>query len=387
MRRRQFLAGMTGLLAASPRLLWADAETTRDDELAALLEPIRKEQEVPALAAAVVLGGKTIAAAAVGVRKHGEVTPVTHGDQFHLGSCTKAMTATLAGMLIDEGKLAWDSTLGSVFPDLATAMHPSVRDVTLDQCLAHRAGFTGLNRPRELQEASRAGTTERERRRKYLAMVLPAKPEYEPGSKFEYSNRGYVVIGAMLEQVSDSGWEELIAKRLFEPLGMTTAGFGPMGTPGKLDQPRQHRLDNGKPLPVEPLPFADNPPLIAPAGRVHCSIGDWAKYVQLHLAGEQDRVVPGAPRLVKPETIRRLHAPQFGGNYAGGWGVVDREWGGGKVLTHAGSNTMNYSVAWLAPRKNFAVLVATNMAGERATRACDQVPRQVVTKFLSGGDA
>ena len=82
--------------------------------LDAELEPVRAKHGLPALAAAVVKDGAIVTAGAVGVRVHGTDIKVTIDDRFHLGSDTKAMTATLAAMLVEEGKLRWDSTIGEV---------------------------------------------------------------------------------------------------------------------------------------------------------------------------------------------------------------------------------------------------------------------------------
>ena len=78
------------------------------------LEPLRIKYGLPALAGAVAVKGRIVAAGAVGTRVHDRKIPVTLDDRFHLGSDTKAMTATIAGMLVDEGKLRWDSTVGEI---------------------------------------------------------------------------------------------------------------------------------------------------------------------------------------------------------------------------------------------------------------------------------
>jgi hypothetical protein len=151
-----------------------------------------------------------------------------------------------------------------------------------------------------------------------------------------------------------------------------------MGTPGKVDQPWQHRVnDKGETRAIEPGPNSDNPDPLGPGGKVHCSMADWAKFAIEHLPTS-----PRSPRLLKPETLKELHTPPEGGNYAAGWIVVDRPWGGGRVLTHAGSNTMNYAVAWLAPLRDFAVLVATNQGNGGAERAVDEAAGALVRKFL-----
>lgn len=93
------------------------------------------------LAAAVLRGERIIAQGVAGVRKRGTAERITLDDRFHLGSCTKAMTATLVAMLVEEGKLNWTTTLGELFADTVKPMHPAWEKVTLRQVLAHRAGL------------------------------------------------------------------------------------------------------------------------------------------------------------------------------------------------------------------------------------------------------
>ncbi len=398
MQRRDFLRRGVCLAATRPRLpdrLPAPAPAAEQVDpvagLASLLEPIREAHNVPALAGAVVKDGRTAALGAVGVRKHGDKTPVTADDQFHLGSCTKSMTATLAGMFVEEGKLAWDSTLAETLPDLADKMHEDVRGVTVEQLLQHRSGLSSRSSPAGVSLGEFVGGkkftgTPREQRRAYAEMILAEKPADPPGAKYVYSNRNHALVGVMLETLADRPWEGLMRERLFRPLGMTTAGFGAMGTPGKIDQPWQHRLLFFLHVPVEPGPRADNPDAIAPAGTAHCSIGDWAKYIRCHVRGAKgDGALPGdgaGPRhLLAPETYRRLHTPAFDGDYAGGWIVTRRPWGG-RVLTHSGSNTLNYAVAWLSPGRGFAVLAMTNQGGGAAAQACDDVCSGLIREFL-----
>jgi len=147
-------------------------------------------------------------------------------------------------------------------------------------------------------------------------------PEAEPGTRFIYSNAGFSIAGAMAEKVTGTAWEELMKQRLFEPLGMTSAGFGPPGARGSIDQPRGHR-ENGSP--VEPGRDADNPVAIGPAGTVHCAIDDWAKYVALHLQGAR-----GKARIVKAETFKKLHTPMklTGADRSTRWGGPRRSAGG-----------------------------------------------------------
>lgn len=353
-----------------------ESESPRD--LSALIGPIVERNELPGMVAAVVEGQEVVGLAAAGVRRKGSPEKVTVGDRFHIGSCTKSMTATLCAMLVEEGKLSWDSTLAETFPNLAESMRPEYRAVTLAQLLTHRGGMPG-DVPRGLLfwHARRLVATSTEDRRLLLEGVVKQPPATQPGTAFLYSNTGYAIAGHMAEHVTGKSWEDLMRTRLFAPLGMSTVGFGAPGTPDVVDEPRGHGVSG---QPVEPGPLADNPPVIGPAGIVHCSIGDWAKYIALHLRGAQ-----GDARLLEPATFTKLHTPvgDEPPRYAMGWGVLQREWGEGDVLSHAGSNSMWFAVTWVAPRRDFAVLVASNQGGDRAEKACDEAAGTIIRSWLA----
>lgn len=350
------------------------------------LEAIRARHGLPALGGAIVRADGTSVVGVTGVRAEGSTAAVTTDDPWHLGSCTKAMTATLVAVQVEKGTLAWTTTLAKVFPELADGMDPAWRDVTVEQLLSHRAGA-----PAELHadglwawlwkdEGSR-----REQRLRVLEVVTKRSPVHAPGSEFLYSNAGYMLAGAILERVADRPWEALLEADLFEPLGVRAG----LGAPGSLDvaqapdAPRGHVLREGLLVPVPSMATerpterpdrslpTDNPPALGPAGTVHATLEGWGRFVALHLRGEQE----GGPGL-KAATFAALHAPR-GDGYALGWGTGQRGWAGrkgkpGPVLTHAGSNTMWYCVAWLAPERGLAVLVTTNAGHPPAPRACDQ---------------
>lgn len=345
-------------------------------DVSALLAPIREKHDMPGMVCAVVSGEALLATGATGVRKRGSPEEITTSDRMHLGSCTKSMTATLCALLIDEGKLAWNTRVVDAFPELAPKMHPDWKDATLEMLLTNHGGA-----PAELDAGGLWGKlwshpgTPREQRMALVEGVLSRAPEAKPGTKFIYSNAGFSIAGVMAERAMNMPYEELLKKRLFVPLGMDSAGFGAPGTMGRIDEPRGHR-ENKKP--VEVGPGSDNPIAITPAGRAHCSIVDWGKYVALHLRGEKD-ADDGQKHLLKGAVFTKLHTP-FGkdeARYAMGWVVADRAWGG-RVLTHSGSNTMWYCVTWIAPEKNFAVLVATNQGGEEAVKACDEAAAALI---------
>ena len=345
----------------------ACSAAARGADLTPVLKPILdKHKELPGLVAAIVDGERITAIGAVGVRKAGSPERMTARDVIHLGSDTKAMTATLIGKLIENKRLGFQTTMAEVFTDLRPTINPEMAKVTVRQLLDHTAGL-----PENVDWWRIDGTKKplREQRHAVVEEVLKTAPLHPPGTKYQYSNVGFVVLGAILEEKHGRKWEEIIENQLFQPLGMTTAGFGPPGTPGKIDEPWGHVLKDGKPSPSQ----FDNAPLMGPAGRVHCSISDWGKFVALYL--EPDRE---PHRILAPKIIEELTTPVEGRDYAGGWLITKRPWAGGKTLTHAGSNTMWYCVVWAAPKKHFAVLVATNIGGDDAEKACDEAAAAVI---------
>ena len=306
------------------------------------------------------------------MRKVGSEEPIKIGDQVHVGSCTKAMTATMIGTLVDEGALSWSSTIDEIFPDLAGSVHPDYRGVTLLQLLNHRAG---LPHDVPMWQLGR-DLSPTEQRRNLLERRLKEAPGSKPGTEFLYSNVGYAVAGLMAEQVTGRPWEELMRERLFEPMGMVTAGFGPPGSPGQVDEPWGHREEAGKTEPTQ----ADNPPSLGPAATVHVAIPDWAKFALLHLRGDL-----GEATLLEPATFRMLHTPPAGSEYAGGWYVYDSAWAGGRALMHNGSNTLWFATVWIAPARNFALLVAANQGGDGAAKACEEAVVSLIPLAVDQG--
>jgi D-alanyl-D-alanine carboxypeptidase len=96
---------------------------------------------------------------------------------------------------------------------------------------------------------------------------------------------------------------------VFGPLDMKSVGFGGTGTPGQVDQPWGHYKD-GQPVSGNG-PSVDNPPVLSPAGRVHCTIQDWARFIADQLRGAR-----GEPPLLQPASYQKLHTPPFEGEYA-----------------------------------------------------------------------
>ena len=113
----------------------------------ATLETIRAKHSLPALGAVVVRGDQTVALGAVGVRRTDRPDKVTVDDRWHLGSCTKSMTAVVIARLVEQGRLSLNTTLSQAFPEFSGLMKPPYRAVTLAMLLNHRAGLPAMTSP------------------------------------------------------------------------------------------------------------------------------------------------------------------------------------------------------------------------------------------------
>ena len=346
--------------------------------LDALLAPIRDTYGRPALAAAVTRSDGLLAAGAVGVRKAGSDIAVTLEDRFHLGSCTKAMTATMVGRLVERGYIRWQSTLANGLSMIEQSIHEDYRTATLAQLLQHRAGLPDDRKPdmRLLRIRALTGPLPAQRLA-IAAMVLEEPPQTPPGDAMQYANAGYTLAGAIAEQALDKTWEALMAEQLFEPLGITSGGFGPPGDTEIVDQPWGHRWAGNRLVPLPPGPLADNPESFGPAGTVHMTISDWARFAALHLRGAR-----GQAKLLRPASFEMLHGDPYDQDYGMGWVLAERPWAEGPTLMHDGSNGANMAVVWLAPNIDLAFLAVTNSGDAGAYPALDAVIGALVKRFV-----
>ena len=387
MRASGWVLGTIGIFAG---VLVAPAATAQDGprDLFSELEALRRGYDIPSLAAAAYRDGELRGAGAAGSYSMEPAIPVTTQSRYHMGSCTKAMTAVIVASLIEDGKLDWDTTLPEALPELVPFINEAYRGVTIRDLLAHRAGVAEsmdsmIATLPWTQLAEIADAEPRVQRTELAKTVLSAAPSAPPGEGFVYSNFGYIIAALAAETAAEESWEDLIRTRVFEPLGIASAGFGPPGTPttpvaDAVDEPLGHtKLDEWRPMMLyqgQALP--DNPVVFNPAGRVHASILDWGRFVD-----DFERGLDGEGTLLDAESYATLAEDPEADGYALGWGVSERPWADGQVLLHAGSNRMWYAVAWIAPEKDLSIVVATNAATPEAKQACDDAVMLMVNSF------
>ncbi|MCJ1426936.1 hypothetical protein MMC29_004839 [Sticta canariensis] len=353
------------------------------------LENLVATYQLPGLAVGVSRNGN-FTDEVTGVRKVGDPAPILSTDQFHLGSNTKAMTATLLALLVEEGILNWTTTLKVALPALARNMSPAHEETTLEMLTAHRSGIVDdpITYTTLLPDLYSPSTSPEQARWLLVNRFLSEPPANQTGV-FNYGNINYVIVGSILERVTSTAWETLMQTRIFSPLKMN-CGFGitPESSNVSVENPWPHVPSAQGPVPftVE-MGHQDLPPALGPAGTVHCPPADYAHFLQLHLDGENG----SAKSLnLSTQSFKHLHTPYPGpGPYQyayGGWvcgNLLDTD--DGLVLSHDGSNFFNWAYVMLVPRTNTAYMALTNVGGDSAGKATGVAIRDIKDgKLLKG---
>lgn len=316
-------------------LPWAGAAafvTAADaQDVTALAEALATHPAIPA-AAVGWIDGEDQAFAVAGMRQNGGDDPVLPGDAWHLGSITKSMTALLAARIVANGQIGWDSPLGGT------------DGPTLAELLSHQSGLPA--NPPWMRMAFLSRDADADHRETGRVLIEAALARRQAGQGFLYSNLGCIAAGQMLADAAVLDLENLLAAELFDPAGLTSAGFG---------APADIHGHTARGRPVPPGPRADNPPVFGPAGTVHMAPDDILAYLRLHL--EQD------PAFLPPELWTDLYTPPDGSDYALGW--VLREDGS---IWHNGSNTFWYAEVFVDHATGRAGFVATNSGDLRAVQ-------------------
>ncbi|MFI5120015.1 MAG: serine hydrolase domain-containing protein [Thermoanaerobaculia bacterium] len=355
------LAALVACSSTAPKLA-----VRADPQLAARLERARAAHGVPGMGAAVLRGGR-LAIAVTGRRRIDRDAPVVDTDAFHLGSDTKAMTASVVARLVERGLLRWNETLGEALPQIAARMDPGFRAVTLDMLMRHVAGLpTGDAFTPEFTAGFDDEHWPIAKQRAWMAERFLSRPPIgTPGTRFAYSNYGYLILGHVLEHATGKTWEELMRREVFEPLAMTGCAFGPTATSARPDGNWAHDVKDGAYVPTE----EDNPPLIGPAGTVACPLVDWARFAAAHAgSGPDGWLTPGS--LAHLHESRAFEGLPTDKDIALGWVVTRTD---PPHLTHAGSNGYNRAEIVVIPRLRAAVLVTCNAGDEKAKAAAKEV--------------
>jgi D-alanyl-D-alanine carboxypeptidase len=323
-------------------------------------EMLRQQIGTPAVAVAVMSSQATLESGVSGLRIVNGTAQVTPADLWHLGSNTKAMTAALAGVLVQRGQIKWDTTLADVLPNQPGVL-PVYEAITLEELLSHRAGVIPLTEFNSLPEFT---GDFHQRRLEFVSWALSQPPVAPPGTEMVYSNAGYVVVAAMLETVMNEPWEQALTNEVLTPLGL----HGKFNWPGAADpnQPWGHTWPNGQWVPNDPnSPYNEFPPVLNPAGNLSINVGDDAKWALMNLRGLEgtDSAILTATTIKKLHTAVGVPAGQPG--YALGWGIASVD--GHLVSYHLGSaGTFDAEIA-IDPTRDRALVILANGDNSGAT--------------------
>lgn len=318
-----------------------------------------KSWNVPGLAIAVVKDGTVVLAKGYGLRDIQSNLPVTADTIFAIGSSTKAFATMAMGMLVEEGKLAWDEPVTTYLPTFALMDEFAGERMTPRDLVTHRSGLPRHDLVWYNAKLSRAELVER----------LPyLQPNEDFREKFQYQNLMFLTAGYLTGEVAGMSWEDVLRSRILEPLGMKSTNFAVTESQKTRDFATPYTLKEKAPIDV-PFRIID---AVGPAGSINSSVNDMAKWLQLHVGGG---VVDGK-RVVSARQIQEVHRPQmviqtFPGlfddpeiqqpSYGLGWFVESYR---GKKRVHHGGNIDGFSaMVSLLPDDGIGVVVLSNLNG------------------------
>ncbi len=309
--------------------------------------------KVPGLAMAVVHNGEVVLARGFGTRQILRDMPVESETVFPIASCTKTLTASCIALFVDEGRIQWDDPVRKLLPDFKVADPYVTEHVTIRDLLCHR---TGLVRGDLVGMSGVFTKGEMLNQLQFLPQAAPFR------SKVTYNNLMFSVLGEIVERKSGKSWDEFVATRLFEPLGMKSTTTDCASIPRERLALRHRLYDDS----VETL-RTPNSDKMAPAGAVHSTVNDMARWLALQLREGDLNESP----LISKNALREMHSLQqsipvrwrpdsdeYDARFVGtGLGWYVRDYRGRKVVQHGGA--WGAEMAFV-PEEKLGVVVLSN---------------------------
>jgi CubicO group peptidase (beta-lactamase class C family) len=327
--------------------------------LDAYVERGMRDWEVPGLAIAVVKDDSVIFARGYGVREAGRADAVDEHTLFAIASTTKAMTAAVLGMLVDDGALRWDDPVHQHLTGFVVDDPYLSRELTVRDLLTHRSG---LARNDMLWIAAPFDRAEILRRARHLPRGTGFRERYG------YNNIMYIAAGELAGAVARGSWDDLVEQRLFQPLGMSRSTTRAAVVATRHNVSASHVRVDGR---VQAIPRRDYDNL-GGAGSAFSTAHEMAQWMRLHLGGGAYR----GERLLAEATVKEMHTPQmvmrmdsvaerlFPTNhfraYGLGWYLRDHH--GRKMVHHSGSVNWTGTQVGMIPAEGLGVVVISNLS-------------------------
>ncbi|HWU75439.1 MAG TPA: serine hydrolase domain-containing protein [Rhodanobacter sp.] len=323
------------------------------------LKTLAARNDVAGLATAIVVDDKVVYEGTAGYADAATRQPVTPDTVFRLASLSKAFATALAGLLVDDGKLSWDTRLVDVLPyfklkDMDAAAHATVSDI-----LGQRIGL-----PRNTYDNMLEGDIPYEELVRKLDEV---DMTCGVGQCYGYQNIAFSMIGDVVLARTGDFFYHQVDKRLFYPLGMRTASYGRAALESSESWARPHHAGRHGWIPFEP---SETYYRVAPAAGVNASLRDMEKWLIAQMGGRQD-VLPDAlldvlhaPGVATPSELRATpwrRARLTDAHYALGWRVY--KYAGETLIYHAGAVAGYRTMIGFFPKYHFGVVTLWNSTG------------------------
>ena len=320
----------------------AVAEQNLAEQLNAIATNYYKANE-PGATVIVIKNGKTVLRSSYGMTNVLEKMPMQADDVMRLGSITKQFTAVGIMMLVDEGKISLSDKLSTFLPD-----YPEVgNQITIENLLTHTSGV-----PNYTSNPNFVKNMEKEMSVKEMIATFKNEPlDFEPGTKWSYSNSGYFLLGAIIEKVSGVPYAKFVEDRIFVPLKMNNSSYeGYERTKQRHAQGHSKNKDGfvfSRKLSMS-LPYA--------AGSLTSTVDDLATW--------DAAISSGA--LLKAESWKKVFTPYVlkqgvATSYGYGWGIGQLE--GSPMISHGGGINGFSTFALRLPEDKVYVAVLTNADG------------------------
>jgi len=313
---------------------------------------------IPGLAVAVVHRDSVVLARGYGVRRLGKPEPVDENTLFAIGSSSKAFTATLVAMLVDQGKVKWDDPATKYLPGFQLYDPYATRELTVRDLLTHRSGLTAADLlvfdPRYTRDS-------------ILYRARYVKPTYSFRAHYGYSNIMYLAAGQLAARLLGGTWDDAVRERIFTPLGMTASNTSVTLLDPLPDVATPHdEIDDT----IRAIPYF-NLDAIAPAGAINSNVRDMARWVRFQLA---DGTVRGKP-LVSAAAFQETHTPQTIVPLEGFWktsaqdahlltygmGWYLHDYHGHLIVQHGGNIDGMTALVALMPEEQTGLVVLSNL--------------------------
>jgi CubicO group peptidase (beta-lactamase class C family) len=326
------------------------------DGFDALVDAALKDWKVPGAAVAIVKDGEVVLSRGYGVRDRKRNLPVTEHTLFAIGSATKAFTVMGLGMLVDDGKLAWDTPVKTYLPTFKLEDPFATDRMTPRDLVTHRSGL-----PRHDLMWYNATLS----RKQIFDRLQYLEPNADFRTSWQYQNLMFLTAGYLAGEVAGMSWEELVRQRIFVPLGMGDSNFSIEASRSSSDFALPY---NEKDKAIQEIAFR-NIDVIGPAGSINSNLIDMVRWVKLQLS--DGRV--GETRLISEDGLSQMHRPQMvmpeGGrdpevalpSYGMGWFIESYR---GRKRVHHGGNIDGFSaMVTFLPAENLGVVVLSNKDG------------------------